>query len=1350
MDSMWDDDDLNGAPAKPVAEADDAVGEPDPDEQPITGAGSRRKITVKGPSQPSKARVLDSEDEDVPPPRPTRSNPNGEYPTNGRGLRSRSIRDTGSPDSLSAPSIQRTTRSGRSVAPNYAISEEDDDDDGPRQVGRRRAGKPSRNDNFIEDDENDDIDSDAGYGQRSTRSRKPPPPRRPKPKKSPRKRSRNDDEDGDFELTGKSDVDTDEESGSHDFDAPVTSPSPEPPSPHRTRAEAAHSPRGYGLRPARRPINYQIPPPLETDASFANMAADLGGDKPVRPPRPRFGLARAGSQALGAIGGGLLPDGSLPAAPQLNDDSDSDDPNHPSNKAARGGANAANGQGLIGAGGATNDGAAAAGGPANYGKVSKDSLLADTDPLGVNVNVTFDEVGGLDDHISSLKEMVMLPLLYPDIFQQFKITPPRGVLFHGPPGTGKTLVARALASSARNGGREVAFFMRKGADILSKWVGEAERQLRLLFEEAKNCQPSIIFFDEIDGLAPVRSSKQDQIHASIVSTLLALMDGMDGRGQVIVIGATNRPDAVDPALRRPGRFDREFYFPLPNLTGRKKILQILTRGWPGWDGETGEKVLSTVAEMTKGYGGADLRALATEATLNAIQRTYPQIYKSTDRLVVKPETIHVIPRDFMISIKKIVASSARSSASAAAALPPHLAPLLQSSLDQARTALDRQLPKTKQRNALEEAEWEDDPGDDGGFQREMQLQALETQRIYRPRLLLHGPPGMGQAMIGAAALHGLEGVHIQSLDLGTLFGDSARSAEAALVQLFVEAKRRKPSVIYIPSLLGWSSALSDAARNTMGELLDSLPSTDPILLLGVLQGDPSELSPEVRDWFGFSPESVVAMRQPTQQQRLQFFNEVLEDVKRPPNMFPDAIPRRKRILPKLPIAPPPPPRQPTQAELAAQNEKDRLTRVTLIARLAPILTEIKKRYRRSTRTIEEAKEAAALLDGYNRNTPGIIIPPEFQITTQPEASAPVAGTSLAPGDVEMVDAQATAAAINPEPAPLTNGATPAATLVTEPPHQAATILSAPVPYPDPSVPLASAVPPTDATLAPPVASSTPTNGTPKVFAPTEVYKIDVDEMQFKLHSQNNGYLTPGEVLNDLAKIVRNTRIPPCNVDHVLKAHQMHAEFESIIWDPQFLADCQKMAERHRAKMADKKKQEAAEQSAARKSKSASRANSAAASPRLAGGSQPLPGTAPPLAVDTLASSPPADRGLKRPRESSATALPEGSNGSQPKRAKLGGSNPSSPLATDSAPLPVDEPMPMYPDFVLDERDWQNLRSVLEHVTAPLTVEQLEELRAILLDLVWKHRAEWDRSILVRNMSNAVQSYLSRPDVEKLQ
>ena len=152
-------------------------------------------------------------------------------------------------------------------------------------------------------------------------------------------------------------------------------------------------------------------------------------------------------------------------------------------------------------------GADAAQTPSNLGRIKDKQALADADPLGVDQNVNFDAVGGLQGHIDQLKEMVALPLLYPEVFQRFHVTPPRGVLFHGPPGTGKTLLARALASSVSPQGKKVTFYMRKGADALSKWVGEAEKQLRLLFEEARKNQPSIIFFDEIDGLAPVRSSK---------------------------------------------------------------------------------------------------------------------------------------------------------------------------------------------------------------------------------------------------------------------------------------------------------------------------------------------------------------------------------------------------------------------------------------------------------------------------------------------------------------------------------------------------------------------------------------------------------------------------------------------------------------------------------------------------------------------------------------------------------------------------------------------------------------------------------------------------------------------------
>jgi SpoVK/Ycf46/Vps4 family AAA+-type ATPase len=254
--------------------------------------------------------------------------------------------------------------------------------------------------------------------------------------------------------------------------------------------------------------------------------------------------------------------------------------------------------------------------------------------------------------------MVVFPLMYPEIFQKFSITPPRGVLFYGPPGTGKTLVARALANTCSNSGHKVSFYMRKGthprnppnsyqgADCLSKWVGEAERQLRLLFEQASQNQPSIIFFDEIDGLAPVRSSKQDQIHSSIVSTLLAMMDGLESRGQVIVIGATNRIDAIDPALRRPGRFDRELLFALPSKESRKTIVDIHTRRW---EPALPTELRSEIAELAVGYCGADIKALCTEAALKALRRRYPQIYTSSERLVMDLDSVtgnSNIPRKF--------------------------------------------------------------------------------------------------------------------------------------------------------------------------------------------------------------------------------------------------------------------------------------------------------------------------------------------------------------------------------------------------------------------------------------------------------------------------------------------------------------------------------------------------------------------------------------------------------------------------------------------------------------------------------------------------------------------------------
>ncbi|KAK6524410.1 hypothetical protein TWF281_011318 [Arthrobotrys megalospora] len=595
-------------------------------------------------------------------------------------------------------------------------------------------------------------------------------------------------------------------------------------------------------------------------------------------------------------------------------------------------------------------GMGAHGTPMDMGKITphQKQNLADADPIGIDPNVDFSKVGGLGEHINQLKEMVALPLMYPEIFQGFGLTPPRGVLFHGPPGTGKTLLARALANSCSANGKQITFYMRKGADILSKWVGEAERQIRLLFADARKNAPSIIFFDEIDGLAPVRSSKQDQIHASIVSTLLALMDGMDGRGQVIIIGATNRPDSIDPALRRPGRFDREFYFPLPDKISRRSIIDIHTSGWSPPLSDTFKNEL---ASITKGYGGADLRALCTEAALNAVQRQYPQIYKNTEKkYLIDPQSITVTARDFMISVEKVVPSSERSSTSGAAPLPEHIAPLLTPTLDVIKDKLTQIFPQKKKQSALQEAEYEPYPDPDGGFGREKMLKDFENTRVFKPRLLIHGPQGMGQGYLGAALLHQFEGVHVQTVNLPILMGDPAKNAEATLIQIFTELRRHRPSVLYIPDLENWFQAVSNDVLTTFLHLVGSIGSSERILLVGVTSADVKEISATIiRDLFGYSRKGRVAIIKPGDIQREEFFKRVVGFIRKSPKEFPDPTMRPKRKIPDLALAPPPPPKVPTKEELKIQKQADKYYIHQLKVRLMPIIDMLKQKYKRFKR-----------------------------------------------------------------------------------------------------------------------------------------------------------------------------------------------------------------------------------------------------------------------------------------------------------------------------------------------------------------------------------------------------------------
>ncbi|XP_063079492.1 ATPase family AAA domain-containing protein 2B [Engraulis encrasicolus] len=546
------------------------------------------------------------------------------------------------------------------------------------------------------------------------------------------------------------------------------------------------------------------------------------------------------------------------------------------------------------------------------GKVG--ASLADVDPMNIDSSVRFDSVGGLDHHIRALKEMVVFPLLYPEVFEKFKIQPPRGCLFYGPPGTGKTLVARALANECSHGDRKVSFFMRKGADCLSKWVGESERQLRLLFDQAYLMRPSIIFFDEIDGLAPVRSSRQDQIHSSIVSTLLALMDGLDGRGEIVVIGATNRIDSIDPALRRPGRFDREFLFNLPDKKARKHILDIHTRDWSP---RLAESFVEELAETCVGYCGADLRALCTEAALAALRRRYPQIYGQSAggrRYRLDVGSIVLGPADFGQALRSIVPAGQRALAPPGRALAPALRPLLAGGLQHALRGLLRVFPHADKHthansdNQLLEEDWCCDEDESAGLSiydaPSASLASPKTHHAtsshrpllhfttsayiqptsYRPRLLLSGPGGSGQSShLAPALLHHLEELHTHRLDLPTLYSTSTKTPEESCAQVFREARRSVPSVVYMPHVSEWWEAISDTVRSTFITLLQDIPSLSPILILATADCPYTQLPEEVKAIFSRARGEVVCVSPPGEEERRKFFSElILEQAARAP------------------------------------------------------------------------------------------------------------------------------------------------------------------------------------------------------------------------------------------------------------------------------------------------------------------------------------------------------------------------------------------------------------------------------------------------------------------------------------
>ena len=278
------------------------------------------------------------------------------------------------------------------------------------------------------------------------------------------------------------------------------------------------------------------------------------------------------------------------------------------------------------------------------------SIMAET-TTDRKPRVTYEEIGGMKDQIKRLREIVELPMRHPEVFARLGIEPHSGILMYGSPGCGKTLIAKALASES-----EANFFIINGPEIMNKYYGETEARLRDIFKEARESSPSIIFIDEIDAIAPKREEAFGDVEKRVVAQLLALMDGMSERGQVIVLGATNRPESLDPALRRPGRFDREIEIGVPNGEGRLEILQIHTRGMP-----LAEDInLQELASELHGYTGADIKALCREAAMKALRRYLPEIDLEGDK--ISPEMLEVMvitTRDFKEGMKEIIPTAMR-------------------------------------------------------------------------------------------------------------------------------------------------------------------------------------------------------------------------------------------------------------------------------------------------------------------------------------------------------------------------------------------------------------------------------------------------------------------------------------------------------------------------------------------------------------------------------------------------------------------------------------------------------------------------------------------------------------------
>ncbi|MBN2042634.1 MAG: CDC48 family AAA ATPase [Candidatus Aenigmarchaeota archaeon] len=381
-------------------------------------------------------------------------------------------------------------------------------------------------------------------------------------------------------------------------------------------------------------------------------------------------------------------------------------------------------------------------------------------------SITYEDIGGLHDSIHKIREMVELPIRHPELFGRLGIDPPKGVLLYGPPGTGKTLLAKAVANESG-----ASFYSISGPEIFSKWYGQTEENLRKIFEDAEKSAPSIIFIDEIDSIAPKREEVSGEVEKRSVSQLLALMDGLKARGKIIVIAATNRQNALDPAIRRPGRFDREIEIGIPDQKGRKEILQIHTRNMP----MTNDVSLDWISGVTYGFVGADLESLAKEAAMSALRNNLPQIsWKKSEELPQEVlENLKVSRKDFENALKMVEPSAMRE---------------VMVEIPNIRWEDIGGLEELKE-SLKEIVEWPlKNP------------KSFENIGIKPPKgILLYGPPGTGKTLLAKAVAHE-SGANFISIKGPEVFNKWVGESERKIREIFKKAKQVAPSIIFFDEM----------------------------------------------------------------------------------------------------------------------------------------------------------------------------------------------------------------------------------------------------------------------------------------------------------------------------------------------------------------------------------------------------------------------------------------------------------------------------------------------------------------------------------------------------------------------